>query len=399
MYFQLTSALKRRLIAELRRYWQYHPKYPDLVSNIQGKYRFDERPQYGITVKTTSGSRADFAADNFKGIIESFVYLAKYQNYPGVAIEWVREDAVSIQNNGGKFPSPPGVYFIELIEEDQFCVDPLLDVHGEIVTMSNDINGQLEHTPLTGTVRLFEMPSAFMMKEDSDYTLMKDPLGKPTGEIILTRPLTGGRYLMADYRYPEESTGPYTIYPMQANNHAIPGVVLAFGNRNGKGDRMAVVVQETRCPASLVYGGQWDVSLEIEVISRDLEAQMEISDSTAIYIWGILRAGLSSEGIEITDLSLGGETEEAYDENGDDYFYNANLALTIRTDWEVYVPLNIYLARVAALTKEQAEQVLGLSEDQLIAFQNNMHMVEQLGLELTQDPFFANRSNTYEVIK
>lgn len=399
MYFQLSSALKRRLIEELRKYWAYHPKYPELPGNIQGKYRFSERPQYGMTIKTVGGNRADFSADNFKGIQESFVYLTKYINYPGVAIEWVREDAVAIQNNRGLFPSSPGVYFIELTSDTEFCVDPLLDIYREEVAMSSLTSGMLQNAPLSGTVRLYEMPSGFKLKEDVNYTLGRDSEGRLTGEIELTYPLSGGRTLVADYRYPAETRGPFALYPMQADNHAIPGVVLAFGNKNKAGDRMAVVVQDFRRPAALVYGGQWDVNLEIEVISRDLEAQMELADATAIYIWGILRPKLSSEGIEISDLSLGSESEEPYDENGDDYFYNAIMSLTVRTDWEVYVPLNILIRQTATLTKDQAELVLGLSEDQLIDFQNNLHMVETLGLEAMQDPFFKDRSNTYEVIK
>jgi hypothetical protein len=399
MYFQLTSAVKRRFIAELRRYWQYHPRFPDLPDNIQGKYRFKERPQYGMTVKMTSGSRVDLAADNYKGILESYVYLTKYQNYPGLAVEWVREDSVAIQNNEGHFPSPPGIYFIDLIEENEFFVDPLLDVYHEAVTMVDALTLRLSHAPVSGTIRLFEMPSGFMLTEGVNYTVERDPTGKPTGEITLTQPLTGGRWISSDYRYAGASTGPYTIYPMHANNQAIPGVVLAFGTRNGKGDRMAVVVQDRRLPACMVFGGQWDLGLEIEVTSRDLEAQMEIADSSAIYLWGILRSRLSSEGIEITDLSLGGETEEAYDENGDDYFYNASLTATVRTDWEVYVPLNVFLRQVSILTRTQAEILAGLSEDQLAAFQTNLHMVEQLGLEHIRDPFFSNRSHTFEEIR
>ncbi len=52
MYNFLTEATKRRFILELRRFWQYHPKYRDIVDHIQNKYSFRERPQYGIILKT-----------------------------------------------------------------------------------------------------------------------------------------------------------------------------------------------------------------------------------------------------------------------------------------------------------------------------------------------------------
>lgn len=399
MYYQLTGALKRRFIKELRKYWMYHPQYRDIVDNIQGKYRFKERPQYGMVIRTAGGSKADLSADNFKGVLHSYVYLAKYRNYPGVAIEWVREDGIAIQNAGGRFPSLPGAYYIELTENDQFYVDPLLDVYREQVTMSDSTTGMLQRPPLDGTVRLFEMPSGFLLEEGIGYALARDAQGNPTGEFTLTQGLTGGRYLSADYRYPAATTGPHTIYPMQANNQAIPGVVLAFGSRVEKGDRMAVIVQDVRRPAALVYGGQWEINLEFEVICRDLDAQMEIADQTAIYIWGILRSYLSTEGIEITEFSLGGESEEVYDENGDDYFYNATMSATVKTDWEVHVPLNIFIRQAAVLTKEQAQVLAQLPDDQLAYFQTNLHLVENLGLEHIRDPFFTNRSHTFEVIR
>lgn len=400
MYFMLSSAVKRRFIAELRRFWGYHPKYKDLVGNIQGKYGFAERPQYSITVKVSGGAnRNDFAADNYKGLVHSYVYLTKYQNYPGVAIEWVREDARAIQENNGIFPSHPGVYFIELTTDTEFNVDALLDVYREPVLMMGVLTAQLQQAPLDGTLHIYELPSGFLLVEGENYTLVRDSEGKPTGEIILTDPVTGGRYLTADYRYYGGSTGPFTIYPMHANNKAIPGVVLAFGNRNGVGDRMAVVVQNVRRPAYLVYGGQWDMSMELEVLSRDLEAQMEIADSTAVYIWGILRSHLSSEGIEITDLSLGGESEEVYDDNGDDYFYNATMNATVRTDWEVHVPLNVFLRQVSPLTVDQAKRLAGLPDDELQNFQTSLQLVEGLGLEHIRDPFFTSRGSTYEVIR
>ena len=148
---------------ELRRYWQHHPKYPDLPENIQGKYSFKERPQYGLVIKTSGGTRVDMSADNFRGVIVSYVYLTKVQRYPGTAIEWVREDSVAIQNNGGRFPSPPGVYYVELTGDNEFYVDPLIDVRNEVVSKVTETDWQLQGKFVPGTIRLFEMPSACLL--------------------------------------------------------------------------------------------------------------------------------------------------------------------------------------------------------------------------------------------
>lgn len=399
MYFQLSAALKRRLIMELRRYWEYHPKYEDLVHNIQGKYSFEERPQHGMIVRVGGGSQFTLSPDNYIGVVVSYTHLAKFKNYPGVAIEWVREDAVAIQDNDGTFPSAPGVYFIELTEDEEFYVDPLLDVMNEHATQVDALTYQLQNAPLEGTLRLFEMPAGYQLYEPDAYTLTRDAQGKPTGEIILKSSLSGGRYLAADYRHVLPSTGPHRLYPTYANNTAIPGVVLAFGNRNKKGDRMAVVVEQLRQPAALEYGGRWDVSFDIEILSRDVDAQEEITDQTIIYLYGILRSYLSSEGIEMLDLSLGGEAEEVYDENGDDYFYTSSLALTLQADWSIHLPVSVFLRQANPLTLQEAQRLSGLPDEAVAQVQSNIKMLENLGLEVISDPFFGGRGYSYETIR
>ena len=399
MYYKLSEALKRRFIEELRNYWKFHPKYKDVVDHIQGKYSFKERPSYGIIVKTGGGSKFDLSADNFVGTVISYVYQTQVKNFPGIAVEWVREDGRAIQDNNSVFPSPPGVYYIELTKDDEFYVDPLLNVAHEQVTMVDMFTAQLQHAPLAGSVRLYEMPAGFMLYEGTNYTLTRDSTGKTTGEMVLQESLPDGRYLVADYKYTSDTRGPYQIIPMQANNTAIPGCVLAFGRRLGKGDRLAVVVSAIREPAALEYGGRWDLSLDFDVISRDLYAQQEISDQTIIYINGVLRSYLSTEGIEIMDISLGGESEEVYDETADDYFYNASFSVSVQTEWSIHVPLHGYFRTVAPLTLEQAKLVSRMSDADAAKVKDDLHMLQDLGLEAVVDPFFKNRDSTFEMIK
>ena len=408
MYFQLTGACKRRFIEELRRYWSYHPKYrDDLPNNIQGKFSFKERPQYGIIVKTGSGTRVDLSADNYLGIIESYCLLTTVANKPGLSIEWIREDARAIQQNGGSFPSAAGVYYIDVQDENPdaptgnlvFYVDPLLDVNHEPLVLQTPTTVQLQRPPLAGTLRLYEMPSGFKYVEDINYTLDKDPSGSLTGGITLLTPLTGGRWLEADYRYPQESRGPYPIKEMHANNVAIPGVVLAFGRLCEAGDQMAVMVHAVRCPAYMEYGGRWDMSLEFDVMARDVYAQQEITDRTVMYLWGVLRSRLSHQGLEITDVSLGGESEEVYDETGDDYFYTSSFSMTVQTEWSIHVPLDAWLRTAAPLTAAQAAQIAGMTDDQVIGQDGNITVLESLGLQAVSDPFWSGRQGTFEVVR
>jgi len=400
LYFQLTEAMKRRFILELRRYWQYHPRYAkDLPDHIQGKYSFRERPQYGIVIKTGGGTRVDLSADNYVGVVESYVSLAKYKNFPGVAVEWVREDGLAIQKNQGVFPSSPGVYYIELTEDDEFYVDPLLDVYDELVTMVDATTAQLQNLPIEGALRLYEMDAGFLLVEGVNYTLTRDGQGNPTGEIILTEPLGANRYLKADYKTPAASHGPHKLYPMMGNNQAIPGCVLAFGRRNKKGDRLAVVVQNMRRAAALEYGGRWQVALDFDITARDMYAQQEIADQTVIYLWGVLRPYLSTEGIEMIDIALGGESEEVYDETGDDYFYNSSFTMNVETEWSVHVPVGVFLRQAVPLTLEQQRILAGLSDEEASKLQSDIEMMYTLNLETARDPYFGGRSATFEVIR
>lgn len=391
MYFFLTEALRRRMILELRRFWSYHPKHEDLVGNIQGKYSFSEQPQKAIIVKNSGGSPVGLSADNYVGVVQSYVYKALVQNYPGVCLEWVREDGLAIQENGGLFPSLPGVYYIELTEDNEFYVDPLLSMYNEQVVSTDPSTALISRPFLANSLRLYEMPNGFLLREPENYT--SDPA---TGEITLVNSLGSGGYLVADYRYPADSRGPFTLHPMFADKTAIPGVVLAFGRRVRKGDRVAVVVQDRRHPAALEYGGKWELSIDVDVMARDIYDQQEIHDYSVMYLWGVLRNRLSSEGVNIQSLSLGGESEEVYDDTGDDYFYNASFSLTVETDWHIHVPLSAMIRMVAPLTPDQASEIANQDDPESTG---NIQMLETLGLREFTDPFFFSKGHTYEVIR
>jgi hypothetical protein len=407
MYFYLSDSLTRKFIFELRQFWQHHPKFRDLVDNIQGKYSFKERPQRGIIVKTGGGSHVSLAPDHYKGMVLSYCYLAKAVGKPGLAVEWVREDGRAIQANGGVFPSPPGVYYIDIVSGSQygldtemgFFVDPLLDVRAEQVTSVDATTYQFQNAPVAGTTRIFEMPAGFLFHEGTNYTLTLDGEGKPTGEVILTAALDGGRWLQADYRYSATSTGPFPLVEQHANNQAIPGVVMAFGRRVEVGDQLGVVVQAARYPSALEYGGRWAMSVEFEVMARDVYDQREILDWSVMALYAVARGRLSSEGIEILTVSLGGESEEVYDETGDDYFYNGSFSIDLETEWSIHVPLNLWLRQVAPLTNAEAKILAGLPEDQLPGKDGNIKALADIGLENVRDPFWTGNRGTFESIK
>jgi len=348
MYAQLTEALTRRFTKELRDYWARHPKYPNLPEFIQGKYSFKERPQESITVKVSSASNQPLSWDNYKGVVKSYVHLTKVPGKDGLAIEWVREDAQAIRRNGGRFPSLPGVYYIDIQQQDGeivFWVDSLVAANAERLVLNDQNVAHLAHEPRPGSVRLTEEPNAYLLTEGQDYTV--------TGaSVALAAPPLGSRYVVASYKYEGETKGPFPLYEMQANNQAIPGVVLAFGRQVSVGDQMAVVVYPERELAALEYGGWWELSVDCDVIARDVHDQREIADQSVMYLWYVVRPKLSTEGLEITSVSIGGESEETYNDTEDTYYFNGSFSVTCQTECAVFVPLDVYLRNVSPVPRE-----------------------------------------------
>jgi hypothetical protein len=356
MYFYLAQALKRRLILELKDSFSKHPIYEKIVPFIQNKYAFTERPQFGIVVKGSSANKVSLAADNFLGTIESHVMLA-FVGEAAYPIEWIREDLAAVQANNDKMPIPSGIYYLEVLSvpttaqgQGMFAIDPLIEVTDEAVLVfatGIEQEAQLQQRPTKGTLRLWEN-RRFLLTEGTHFTV--DYL---TGAIELLQRFSPNSILTADYFYPADSIGPVPFVWNTADFKTLPGIVMAFGKRARVGDKIAIRVYPDRVEAANAIGGRFDLSFEFDVIAQDSIQMEEIADLIIMYLWGQKRPVLSSEGIELTDISMGGESEETYDETADTYYYNASMTAQLQADWEIHIPLPLTISRVVANTKQQ----------------------------------------------
>jgi hypothetical protein len=337
MFHHLTLAVRDRMIKELQEYWQDHPRYITLSQNIQGKYSFDERPQFGMIVKTGGASNTVLSPDNFIATVEGYVLLASVLGKKSVSIEWVREDT---------FIKPAsGVYHFKVskvVGEDPYKYAVTIDVYHyqkeEILIFTNETTIELLNEPIVKSFRLIENPSGRLMK-DSEYTLNGTT-------VTLTEAVPRGLSLKAQYTHKDaNSLGPITIYPSQVYREIIPGVIIAFGRWLEDGDEQILIVEKTRDATYHEYGGRWDISVDIDLVTRDAHSQADIADRTVVWLWSSLRPKLANLGLEMSDVSLGGEGEEVYDDNADDYFYTASMSMTIQADWFIHFPLIIPLLR------------------------------------------------------
>jgi len=397
MYYYLLQALKRRLVLELKDSFANHPIYEKVAPYIQNRYAFEERPQFGIVVKGSSANKVQLSADNFIGVVMSHVMLA-YVGAPAHPLEWVTEDLACVKKNGGKMPIPPGIYYIEILEvpdsaqtEGEFMVDPLLTVNDEPVLRFEsgvESEAQLQQKPVEGTLRLWEN-RRFRLVEGEHYRVDYN-----TGAIELLHRSPKGSILTADYRYAVASVGPVKFQWNTADFTTLRGVVLAFGKRARKGDKVAVVVYEDRVETAKAYGGRFDASFDLDAIARDPMQMEEIADLTVMYLWGQKRDDLSAEGIEITDISIGGEAEEIYDETGDDYFYNASLSLQMQADWEIHIPLPLTVSQVTATTSDMDKAATPLDPIQATTIIGDV----QSKLLFATMPVIKDRNNNFERI-
>lgn len=353
MYFYLVGALKRRLILELQNSFASHPVYRKITPYIQNRFSFAERPEFGIVVKGSSASKVQLDSSNFMGTIESRVMLAQVPDSEKTGhnvfpLEWVREDLVCVQQRGG-MPTPSGVYYMEILsapenagESGSFIIDPLLTVTDEPVAKFGsgmETRGQLQAEPLVGTLRLYENRQ-FLLTEGSDYESLAG------GEIRFLRPFSPSSYITADYRHPEESIGPVPFQWNTSNTTTLPGVVLAFGKRAEAGQKVAVVVYSDRVSAAQAFGGKTELSFDLDVVARDTTQSEEIADLVYMYLWAHKKPILEMEGIEILDVSIGGESEDAIDETGQNFQYTVSVSVQMRADWEVHVPLPLTIVRL-----------------------------------------------------
>ncbi len=361
MFYNMTLAVKNRLIEEFRRYWATHPRYPELANFIQGKFSFDERPQLGMIIKTGGVSNVPLSQNNFIGTVRGRVYIAPTVKRQATTIEWAKEDQGKYDGSNPEV----GIFFITIEEKGTIegfygmRIHKYLRVIDNAPIFSTPTTIQLTTQPIGTSLRVIEFPQGKILVRDTDYTFDPDTL-----EISLNidEADLAPRYQVV---YTEDSgeLGLFNFKPDRAYHNFIPGVVLAVGRRVHVGDEMYVVVTEEPEDVAHEYGGRLDVSVDIEVIARDVHTQADICDHTMIWIWCMLREKFGSLGMAISDVSFGGDAEEVYDDNGDDYFYTGSLSMTIQTDWFVHFAL---VNPILALDTQGIQMVNTLPTDAVI---------------------------------
>lgn len=361
----LTNATKKRVIREIRKILYDHPRYRADHENVQNKYSFAQRPKRGVIINSTSGDRVRLSADNYMGNLSSFVMLTTVEDKPGTSVEWVRENfniLEQISPQRDVFPSAPGVYFIDIKEvpdegrdvPGQFTVEPILTISNEPLIMFQsygDTEAQISRDNLyPGSVRLW-LDGRKQLIRRVDYEVVE-----ATGAATFLKETPTGSVVHADYRYRTPIQGPFFFKQGESNVDAIPGAVIAFGERAQIGDCMAVVVTDERTDVAKIYGGKYEISFElIAFVHNDAEDREKMSDYIIHSVLDIQNR-LGFEGLELIDVSPGGENEEIYNAEDQTYYYESNISLSLRVDWETHLPLPVVVSRTELTSREMEMQ-------------------------------------------
>lgn len=184
IYYQLTNAVKRRLIRELQGAFRTHPVYEKIT--ITNKYQLDEKTKYGIIVKNSNAEQSKLSADNFLGTVNSRVALV---NISGSAIEWVREDSANLVQHSIDDVSEQadgdnrlfelanqqlvgvGKFTKEIIEITPYDFDSVAAYVDSVKVSVDEIN------PSEGLVKLTEAPPSGALVKIAYYWLNLAPVG------------------------------------------------------------------------------------------------------------------------------------------------------------------------------------------------------------------------------
>jgi hypothetical protein len=316
-------------------------------AKVYTKFPQEERPKNAIIIRSVSGSSQKLGLDNFVSIHRGFCTLANLKGVPGYSIEWVRDD----QENLDKL-SPPGFYIIRITGHDAdsnnftFTVDPYLicdDEELDIVYLKNKEGAILKNTPINPNSEIvYSQANQFEFKRDLDYTI-----NYQTGEILFTETVKD-KYtpITVDYQILSSQQGPFTTEYYALNNVAIPGIVLAFGDRIKVNDEQVVVVEKEDRPVAKVFGGRWLMDVDVIGVAQDPDQQERLIDFVITSLWAEYQDTLANEGIVIRDFTLSGEGEDLEVEIPEEYNFTGGISFSVETDWEVFVPMISEVRRI-----------------------------------------------------
>jgi len=344
MYYLVTNSTKKLFVQIFQDIVSKHPIFEK--TQVYTKFPQTERPKIAIIIRSVSGDSLKLDFNNFVGIHRGYCSLANLKGIQGNSIEWVKDD----QENLDKL-SARGFYIVRITEHQQdsnnfkFEIDPYLvvdDEELEIKFIKEKHGAVLKNLPINPNTEIVYSESyRFEFKRDIDYSI-----DYSTGEILFTENVGKFEPIVVDYQIMGSRMGPFDTEYYSTHNTAIPGVVLAFGDRLRVGDEQVVIVEKENRDVAKVFGGRWILNFQVIGMCQDPDQQERLVDYVVTVLWSEYQDELANQGIVIRDFSFAGESEELEVEVPEEYNFSGAIGFTVETDWEVYVPMITEVRRI-----------------------------------------------------
>jgi len=379
MFFEITNALKKRLTLIFQDIFQAHPIFNKV--EVFTKFPEQERPKHALMIRSVSGSSLKLSMDNFVRTARQYSSLANLKGIPGNSIEWVRDDEKQIDKI-----SAPGFYIVKMITDSSFIINSFLLVDDELLKIEfikGKKGANTKYSPINFETEIIFSENGEELKRNIHYTI-----DYSTGEILFNiDPEEFGDALYVDYQIIGEQSEEIKVETYTALTDAIPGVVLAFGDRLRKDDEQVVIVGKEPSDVAKVYGGRWQLSVDLVGLSQDDDQQERLIDYAISMFWAEWQDKLVNEGINVLDFSLSGESEDLEAEIPEEYFYTGGITFTAETDWEYFIPLVSEVRRISLTYGNEGlkETMTDVKESEYENKEFDERMVNsghQLGLEI-----------------
>ncbi len=248
----------------------------------------------------------------------------------------------------------PSINIIDFPTDSTFTVGNIFVVNEEILidrTDGTETTAQLDHSggSITIDVNSEDIYTAYVdgyrlydLVRGTDYTV-----NYTTGLVTFLQPLEKNHRIYVNYRYQMGYLrGPFPFKPFQEVDDAIPGVIISIGRRAQAGDQQVIVVTKERERQAKIYGGHWDMSLELVAVSKDPSQMEQMTDHIISYLWAERKNVLEYEGIALNSVEPSGEAEEVHIETTGDLYYESSISISLQSEWQNFVPYNpIYTFR------------------------------------------------------
>lgn len=337
MYIQVTNKTKQRLIQKIRRKILEHPDFADTL--VTNKIPAKSQPSKAIVISSASGPRRRFdLGDLIREHEKARCGLIRTVENPSTSIEWVVDNQNTLVNEW----VTAGFYFVSITKvptynaKGTFDIVPVLkarEVFEPGVTVA-----ELARTPIEGRMKVYAVFTQSPYDVRDLYAPSQYVYDASNNEVVLPQPLPREE-LVVEYLYDGTAQQNIEFSKNSYNTTALPGVVIAFGDRPVENDQQVVMVGSDFGTVSYdVYGGGFDLDIELTVYALDPDIQERMVDYLSVWLWYIKNELEAEDNMILHNVSIGGDSTDLQVEISSVPYFTATVSLEVTTHWEVRLP-------------------------------------------------------------